>query len=42
MRKYQIIKVVYAPPPSEVVMAVKNADKPRITIVYPNRGNDEN
>jgi len=36
--KYQIIKVIYVPPPPEVVRAVKNADKPRITVVYPNRG----
>jgi len=32
-KKVKIIPVYYVPPPSEVVEAVKNANKPRITIV---------
>lgn len=32
-KKIKIIQVYYVPPPVEVVEAVKNANKPRITIL---------
>jgi len=34
-KKCQVIKVSYVPPPLEVRKAVKNANKPRVTIIYP-------
>ena len=34
-KKIIIIPVIHATPPIETVEAVKKADKPRITIIYP-------